>query len=85
MWAWEGLWQRIFRLRLAQVEDLHVEVDELVPADGGVLMVGHERGTSRTTGRTFDARCAHLWVVQDGKATRLDGFIDTSTVALAFG
>lgn len=69
---------------LAQVDDLQVEVDELVPADGRVLMVGHERGTSRETGRTFDARCAHLWVVQDGKAARLEGFIDTSIVALAF-
>ena len=70
---------------LTQVEELHVEVDELVPADGRVLMLGHERGTSRATGRRFDARCAHLWVVRDGKAARLDGFIDPSTVALAFG
>lgn len=73
-----------FAYCLDEVADLEVVVNELLPADGRVLMVGAERGRSRRTGNGFDARCAHLWTVRGGLGLRLDGFIDTATVASAF-
>lgn len=69
---------------LGHVDQLRVDVHELVESDGRVLMIGYERGTARTTGRGFAALCAHVWHVRNGRAVRLEGFVDTSAIARAF-
>lgn len=73
-----------FRSCLQHVDDLHVEVTKLIVAECDVLALGYERGRSRSTGRSFNARFAQLWTTDGGKVTRLRGFPDTAEMAAAF-
>jgi ketosteroid isomerase-like protein len=48
-------------------------------ADGDdVVAFGIERGTIRTTGKTFDSNWAHSFTVRDGRVTRFRLFTDTA-------
>ena len=69
---------------LAEVDDLHVDVTDLLAAGGRVLALGYECGRSRRTGQAFRARFAQLWTTSEDKVTRLEGFPDTAAMATAF-
>lgn len=50
---------------------LHVEIDRLEPAGGGVLAVGTLTGTSRDTGAHVESRIAFAGHLRDGRVSRL--------------
>jgi hypothetical protein len=61
---------------------------KLVPseyiADGEtVVSLGHFIGTHGTSGKTVDARYAHVWTVVDGRIKRFRQYIDTLAIAEA--
>ena len=46
-----------------------------------VLVLGTERGTAATTGRTYVTRSAWVWEVRDGFITQLTAYHDTAAMA----
>ncbi|WP_237481438.1 nuclear transport factor 2 family protein [Lichenibacterium dinghuense] len=48
-----------------------------------VVSLGDFRGVHRATGKTAEARYAHVWTLKDGKIARFRQYIDTLAVAEA--
>jgi ketosteroid isomerase-like protein len=55
-------------------------VDGYVAADDKVFAYGTYRGVNKRSGKSFEARVAHLWQLQDGKVMSFEQFVDSKTV-----
>ena len=66
------------------VEFEDFQVRELIPAGDRVIVLGHERGRVRATGKTFDNEWAMSFTLRDGKVTDMRSYEDTAAVAEAF-
>jgi uncharacterized protein len=56
-------------------------VPDRIGADGGtVVATGTYSGTFEETGRSFTARFAHVWELEDGKVVRFEQVADTAKV-----
>lgn len=76
---------RYLQSLLAAVEGMKAVTTELLELeDGRILVLGKEIGQSKATGEKFTAPFAHLVTVDDGKVTRLEGFVDTAAMQRAF-
>jgi uncharacterized protein len=66
--AWEGYQFKLQRL-----------------IDGGdrIVGIGDYRGTYRATGKSMQARVAHVWQLEGGKIVAFEQFADTLLVAVA--
>jgi len=66
-------------------EDYRPEVEDIVDAgEGRVLTLAVEHGRGRGSGAQVEsAKTAHLWSLSDGKAVRLDLFLDRQRAAEA--
>ena len=64
--------------------DPHIDVQEVVQQGDRVISLGVERATAKSTGRSFAARFAHVWTLESGKVTLMEGIIDTASVRGAF-
>ncbi len=58
-------------------------IDEVIDGGDVVVGIGTYTGTHRRTGRSFDARVAHVWRLRDGQAVAFEQFTDTALVARA--
>lgn len=59
------------------------EPQEFVPHGDKVIVIGYERGSSRTTGQLYEQEWVHILTVRENKVTRLQLFMDTAkTVAI---
>ena len=59
---WFGAWERPFV----------VEAGEFIDLGGDrVVVLGHWRGKSRSSGHVVEREAAHLWRLRDGKAVKL--------------
>ncbi len=56
---------------------------EFVTEGETVVSLGNFKGIHGTTGKTSDARYAHVWTVSDGKITTFRQYIDTLAIAQA--
>lgn len=56
---------------------------EFIAEGDTVVSLGRFVGVHGTTGRTVDAKYAHVWTVSDGRVTRFRQYIDTLAVAEA--
>ena len=63
--------------------DSEVEMRTFVDAGERVVAVGRTRGIALDTRRAFDVNAVHVWTVVDGRATRLEAFIDTPAMLAA--
>jgi len=54
--------------------------EDYVAADDKVVAYGTYTGTSKTTGKYFEARAAHVWKLKDGKITNFEQFVDSQIV-----
>lgn len=54
--------------------------DEFVDGGDTVVAIGKYSGTYKATGKSFQAKFAHVWKVQDGKATSFVQHVDTLLV-----
>ncbi len=67
-------------------EDYRPEVEELVDAGDQVLTLAIEHGRGRGSGAEVQAnRTAHLWTMRDGKAIRLDLYLERDRALAAVG
>ena len=73
-----GVFERID----AGFEKLIVVPDEIFSADGGrVAVLGYYHGKFRGSDDEFKTQVAHIWTVEDGRATRFQQYLDTLKVA----
>ncbi len=56
---------------------------EFITQGATVVSLGAFKAVHATTGKTSEARYAHVWTVKDGKITRFRQYIDTLAVAEA--
>lgn len=54
------------------------DVEDIVAADGHVVVTGTYRGNYRPLGRRLDAEFCHLWWVRNGEVIRFRQFTDTA-------
>jgi len=66
-------------------EDLAVfAIDDIIAEGNHVAVRGHEKGTHRTTGKSWECPWVHWWTVVDGLVTRYEGYIDSAAVSAAY-
>ena len=59
-------------------------VPDLIIAEGDrITAVGTYRGTYNATGKSMEARFAHVYAVRNGKIVRMEHFADTVSIAAA--
>ncbi len=67
-------------------EDYRPEVEELIDAGEQVLTLAIEHGRGRGSGAVVEAnRTAHLWTMREGKAVRLDLYLDRENAMADLG
>ncbi|QMU28051.1 nuclear transport factor 2 family protein [Adhaeribacter radiodurans] len=54
------------------------EPREFIAQGDKVVVLGHDRGTTKVAGESFEQDWVHVLTVQNGKITRLQGFLDHS-------
>jgi uncharacterized protein len=83
---YEGLDQvlgQFFGRLMGDFENWVSEPKEFLEVDDHVIALGYYSGKARKTGKTFTAKFAHVWTVQDGKIVRLQQCADTIQLAHA--
>jgi ketosteroid isomerase-like protein len=63
--------------------ELHIEVEELIPMDDRVVAVVHQHGVAETSGVPVDMHDAHLWIVEDGLVKRIQLFLSRDAALTA--
>jgi ketosteroid isomerase-like protein len=72
----EGV-REYMRTVFAAFDDYRPEVERLIEVDDKVLTLAIESGRGRGSGAEVQsARTAHVWTLRDGKAIRLDLYLD---------
>jgi len=56
------------------------ELETIIDGGDTQVALGNYRGTARATGKSFDARVAHVWHFRDGKLSRFEQFADSAVV-----
>ena len=54
--------------------------EDYVTSDDKVVAYGTYTGTYKITGKSFEARVAHVWKLKDGKITSFEQFVDSQPV-----
>jgi uncharacterized protein len=70
---------------LAPWEDYRWEGDRFIAAGDRVLVLITARGRGKGSSVEVEAHWAHLWTFRDGKATRVEGFLDQADGLEAIG
>jgi ketosteroid isomerase-like protein len=72
--------------KLTETIESRVEPDQFIDDEAGhVVAVGHTRGRVRATGREFDVPAVHVWTIREGKAVKVEAYIDTAEMRVALG
>ena len=72
----EGVFMRLG----SEWDGFAVVPDEFIDGGDTIVVLGKYSGTYKATGKSFEANCAHVWKVQDGKAIRFVQYVDTLLV-----
>jgi ketosteroid isomerase-like protein len=82
----EGV-RRYLRAVYEAFEDYRPEIEQIIDVgEGRVLTLAVEHGRGRGSGAQVQAaRTAHLWTLRDGKAVRIDLFLDRERALEAVG
>ena len=73
----------LFRPLMAEWTSLSFKSTEFIAERERVVSLGTFTGVHGTTGKTCEARYAHVWTVTNGKIARFSQYIDTLAVAEA--
>lgn len=74
-----------FFSRLSQAVEIHqFEPKDFVAQGDRVIVMGDEKATVKSTGRSFTKEWAHAWTLRDGKIVELREYHDTSAIVEAF-
>jgi ketosteroid isomerase-like protein len=67
-------------------EDYRPEIEGFLPAGDKVVTLAIETGRGRASGALVESRrTAHVWTIEDGKATRLDLYLEREPALRAAG
>lgn len=73
----------VFKVLGSEWMNYRFELQELIDAGDRVIGLGRYQGSYRKTGKSMQARVAHVWRLQDGKIVQFEQFTDTLLVAQA--
>lgn len=73
----------LFKPLMAEWTSFSLVPTEFITQGATVVSLGDFKGVHATTGKTSEARYAHVWTVEGGKITRFRQYIDTLAVAEA--
>ena len=73
----------LFKPLMAEWTSFSLVPTEFIADGSTVVSLGDFKGVHAATGKTSDARYAHVWTVSDGKITRFRQYIDTLAIAQA--
>ena len=73
----------LFKPLMAEWTSFSLVPTEFITEGETVVSLGGFKGVHGATGKTSEARYAHVWTVKDGKITRFRQYIDTLAVAEA--
>ncbi len=73
----------LFKPLMAEWTSFSLVPTEFITEGETVVSLGDFKGVHGATGKTSEARYAHVWTVKDGKITRFRQYIDTLAVAEA--
>jgi ketosteroid isomerase-like protein len=68
--------ERFFRGWIESFDDFRVEPEQVVERGGRLIAVVRQSGRGRASGADVEARLAHVWTVEDGKAVRWEAVAD---------
>lgn len=73
----------LFKPLAAEWSRFALEPDEFIADGDTVVSLGRFTGVHGTSGKTVEARYAHVWTVKDGKIASFRQYIDTLAIAEA--
>ncbi len=73
----------VFQALQRDWEGFRVEIERLIDGGDSVVAVGRYAATHRRSGKSFEARVAHVWTAEDGRIRRFEQFCDTLLVERA--
>ena len=73
----------LFKPLAAEWSRFALEPDEYIADADTVVSLGRFTGVHGTSGKTVEARYAHVWTVKDGKIAGFRQYIDTLAIAEA--
>lgn len=79
----EQVIEHVFKVLGAEWTNYRFELEELIDGGDRVVGLGLYHGTHGKTGKTMEARVAHVWRLQDQKIVQFEQFTDTLLVAQA--
>lgn len=74
-----------FLTALTEHVETRVDIGRLVVAGDSVVEIGRTEGRARATGRAFSIDEVHVWRLRDGKAVRMEAFVDNGAMLSALG
>ncbi|MEO8020282.1 nuclear transport factor 2 family protein [Polaromonas sp.] len=79
----EQVTKQVFHALGAEWSSYRFELQELIDAGDRVIALGLYHGTYAKTGKSMQARVAHVWRLEAGKIVQFEQFTDTLLVAQA--
>ena len=85
---WGGTTGHLGVISMVEIFDEHVdglwaEPDDLLEAEGSVVVLGRMRGRTQSGGGEFEVPFAHLWRLTDGVPSRFRAYYDTTPILRA--
>ncbi len=78
--GFEEISKKVFKRLSTEWTDFRFVVEGYVAADNRVFAYGTYYGRYNETGRTFNARVAHLWTLKNNKIHSFEQFVDSVPV-----
>jgi ketosteroid isomerase-like protein len=75
--------EHVFQVLGTQWIDYRFELESLIDGGDHVVGIGQYSGTFAKTGRSMQARVAHVWRLAEGRIVAFEQFTDTLLVARA--
>lgn len=75
--------ENVFKVLGTEWTGYRFELQELIDGGDRVIGLGVYQGVYAQTGKSMQARVAHVWRLQDGKIVQFEQFTDTLLVAQA--
>ena len=79
----EKVAEGLFKPLMAEWSSFSLVPNEFITEGETVVSLGDFTGVHGATGKTSNARYAHVWTVRDGKITTFRQYIDTLAIAAA--
>jgi ketosteroid isomerase-like protein len=73
-----------FGSALDYLDQAKFDVEDLLPSGDWVSAVGWWSGRFKRTGKNFNVRFVHFWILRDGKVVRAEGISDTVPIVQAY-